>query len=322
MKFKIKKIPSLNMPIGKRLQRARKRKKLSLEEVEETTKVKKSYLENIERNNFNDLPSDVYTNGFIWRFAEAVGLNPKEIVDLFKQERGLENGTQAEIASGLPPKAVSYPKVMVTPKLLATITAILLFLGFSVYIFTQVSNFAKAPGLEIIKPKPLEFTSQSSGLNIEGKTDPGASVFINDQPIGVDLAGDFSEEVRLADGINEIKVSSKNKAGKKTIKIITASVKLPPIVQKTTANKISGLVLLVEISPNPVWLSVEIDGKTIFQGVMLKGTSQEFRAEREIIVNTGNAGSTHIKLNGKDQGKLGNDGEVKRGIKYTQDMVE
>ncbi len=323
MKFKIKKIPSPKMSIGQRLKRARRRKKLSLEKLEGLTKIKKRYLEDIERNNFDNLPSDVYAKGFLSRYAQVVGLDAGEIVDFFSQERGLKSQTAREELKDFSKSPVEFPKVLITSRLIVTVISILLFLGFSGYIFTQVRSFAKAPKLEIISPESFEFSANSSGLKIEGKTDTGASIFINEQAIGVDLEGAFAEEVRLREGLNEIKVSARNKAHKETSKIIKVAVKLPPIAKKKVlGEKAEGLNLKLEIAPNPVWLSVDIDGKRVFQGIMLKGTSQEFQAEKEIILNCGNSGSTHVIFNGIDQGILGKEGEAKKGIKYTLDMLE
>ncbi len=323
MRFKIKKISSPKMSIGERLKRARRRKKLSLEKFEELTKIRKRYLEDIERNNFDNLPSDVYTKGFLSRYAQAVGLNAGEILDFFNQERGLENDSAKAESKDFSKNPIEFPKVLITPRLIVTIISILLFLGFSGYIFIQVRSFAKAPKLEITSPDSFEFSANSSGLKVEGKTDTGASIFINEQPIGVDLGGGFSEEVRLREGLNEIKVSAKNKAHKETFRIIKVAVELPPIARKKIlGKKAEGLNLKVEIAPNPVWLSVDVDGKRVFQGIMLKDTSQEFWGEKEIILNCGNAGSTHVIFNDIDQGILGKENEVKKGIKYTLDMLE
>jgi len=328
MRFKIKKIPSLKMSIGERLKRARRRKRLSLEQIEEITKVRKRYLEDIEKNRFDNLPSDVYAKGFLFKYAQAVGVDPKEIVDLFMQDRGLEDSSKNPgQLEDLPQKGIKYPKIMITPKLAVTLISIILFLGFFGYIFLEVKNFAKAPGLEISKPTSTEMNVNSSSLEVAGKTDPGASVFINGQPIDIDLSGNFTEEIRLGNGINEINIKAKNKTNKETDKSYIISAKLPEIVVTNPQGTVLGtqtkvIDLQIEVNPNPVWLSVDVDGNRVFEGVMLKGTSQEFKAETSIVLNCGNAGSTRIILNGKDWGILGKEGEVKKGIKYTTDMIK
>jgi cytoskeletal protein RodZ len=325
MKFKIKKIPTLKMSIGDRLKRARKRKKISLEKLEEITKVRKRYLEDIERNNFNNLPSPVYARGFLYKYASAVNIDPNEILDLFKQDQVLNNDSNQNLNDVLPKKNIKYPKVFITPKFILTALSVLLFLGFATYIYLQVSGFARAPELNIKNPLSTQLSIDSSSLKFDGSTSSGASVYINDQPIGVDLNGNFSEDVRLNNGINEIKISAKNKINKVTSKVYDVAVTLPSLAinaPTVLGNKSSTLDLKIQVDPNPVWLSVESDGKTVFQGVMLKDTSQEFQAEQEITINSGNAGSTHIFLNGKDMGTLGNEGEVKQGVKYTINMIK
>jgi len=321
--FKLKKISVSRRPIGTRLKLARRRKRFSLEEVEEITKVKKRYLEDIERNNFDNLPSEVYTKGFLAKYAEAVGLNSKKIVDSYKLTRGTDEDNSADHYGEFAQKTIKNSKFSLTPKLVVTLIFVLLFIGLAGYLFIQVRGFASAPVLEITKPEQDKLSTTSSGLTIEGKTDPGASVFINDQPISCDLSGNFSESVRLRDGINEIKVSAKNKINRESSKIINVSVKLPVIAKNgSVKGAISGLKLVVKIGPNPSWLSVDVDGKRVFQGIMLKETSQEFLAEKDITVSIGNAGSAHLYLNNKDLGVQGKEGEVRRDLNFNLGMVQ
>ncbi|TGB04738.1 helix-turn-helix domain-containing protein [Halobacillus salinus] len=76
----------MEMDIGSRLKEARESKGLSLEEIQETTKIQKRYLNAIENNDFKTLPGKFYTRAFIREYASAVGLNPEEIMEDHKSE--------------------------------------------------------------------------------------------------------------------------------------------------------------------------------------------------------------------------------------------
>lgn len=69
--------------LGQQLKKARLDKGISLEQLEEVTKIRKRYLEAIEEGDYNVLPGSFYVRAFIKSYSEAVGLNPGEVLDLY-----------------------------------------------------------------------------------------------------------------------------------------------------------------------------------------------------------------------------------------------
>lgn len=69
--------------IGEKLREARLQKNMSLDELQQVTKVQKRYLMAIEDNDFDSMPGTFYVRAFIRQYANAVGLNGKELVDIF-----------------------------------------------------------------------------------------------------------------------------------------------------------------------------------------------------------------------------------------------
>lgn len=76
----------LFMGIGPRLKEKREEKEITLNQLQETTKIQKRYLKAIEEENFNALPGKFYTRAFIKEYANAVGLNVDELFEEFKDE--------------------------------------------------------------------------------------------------------------------------------------------------------------------------------------------------------------------------------------------
>ena len=64
---------------GSDLRNIRLAKGLSLKNVADITKIKKSYLEALERDDFDRFPATVFIKGFLKSYAKALGLNPNEI---------------------------------------------------------------------------------------------------------------------------------------------------------------------------------------------------------------------------------------------------
>jgi cytoskeletal protein RodZ len=74
------------MEIGARLKEAREEKNISLDSLQETTKIQKRYLVAIEEGNLQILPGKFYARAFIKEYANAVGLDPNELLEEYKEE--------------------------------------------------------------------------------------------------------------------------------------------------------------------------------------------------------------------------------------------
>jgi len=72
--------------LGQLLKRARLERGISLEDLQETTKIRKKYLESIEEGNYKVLPGSFYVRAFIKSYAEAVGLDPNETLRLYRHD--------------------------------------------------------------------------------------------------------------------------------------------------------------------------------------------------------------------------------------------
>ncbi|WP_430785811.1 helix-turn-helix domain-containing protein [Virgibacillus flavescens] len=80
----------LLMEIGTRLKEARVAQNLSLDSVQDTTKIQKRYLAAIEEGNFHVLPGKFYARAFIKEYAAAVGLDSNELLNEYKEEMPAE----------------------------------------------------------------------------------------------------------------------------------------------------------------------------------------------------------------------------------------
>ena len=69
--------------IGATLREARLNKKISLDELQQMTKIQKRYLEALEQGDFDRLPGEYYVRTFIRQYAQAVGINGEKLVAAF-----------------------------------------------------------------------------------------------------------------------------------------------------------------------------------------------------------------------------------------------
>jgi cytoskeletal protein RodZ len=72
--------------LGQLLRNARIERKISLDDLQEATKIRKRYLEAIEEGNYKVLPGSFYVRAFIKSYAEMVGLDPNEVLKLYETD--------------------------------------------------------------------------------------------------------------------------------------------------------------------------------------------------------------------------------------------
>ncbi|MFT8309764.1 MAG: RodZ domain-containing protein [Sporolactobacillus sp.] len=72
--------------LGQALKEAREQKNLSLDDLQEETKIQRRYLKAIEDGDYSQLPGDFYTRAFIKSYAEAVGLDFKNLTEQYSSD--------------------------------------------------------------------------------------------------------------------------------------------------------------------------------------------------------------------------------------------
>lgn len=83
--------PEVSYKMGQLLKSAREAKKISLEDACRSLKIRKFFLENIEKGDFEKLPGTVYTLGFIKSYSSYLGVDFEELSsELMKLTTSLE----------------------------------------------------------------------------------------------------------------------------------------------------------------------------------------------------------------------------------------
>lgn len=72
---------------GERLRNRRESREVSLEEIAESTKIQKRYLEALENDDFDALPGGMFAKGYLRSYAEAIGVDPEPLLEDYLKER-------------------------------------------------------------------------------------------------------------------------------------------------------------------------------------------------------------------------------------------
>jgi cytoskeletal protein RodZ len=208
--------------VGEMLREARVNKSLSLQEVEEGTKIRLKFLNAIESNDFSVMPSLSYAKGFVKNYSDYLGLNTNTVLAFFRRQ------TVEVPKSSLLPKGMGEPlnrsSLQLTPGKFITLIAIVLVSLFLVYLGLQYRTLQQPPTLVIDDPKNQAVVTDKR-IDILGKTDPDATITINGVSVLVRSDGKFFEQITLDPGVNKLSIVATSRLGKTTTQVIEVGLK-------------------------------------------------------------------------------------------------
>jgi cytoskeletal protein RodZ len=312
------------LTLGEKIKKLRSERRISLNEVSKSTRIQVKYLEYIEEGNYDKLPVDVYVKGFLKNYADFLGVDENIFIRLFEKERGIKKNIE-KVKGGLDksrPEPMQVSSFIITPKLIAVSSIIILALAGAFYLYREIGSFASVPRLVVLSPEQNAAIS-GNAVVVEGVTDKDAKLFINDQAILVNDEGKFRENLTLQPGANFINVKAINRFEKEVIQVVTVQADIQIAEEQNQSSNLSsvavatektGVDLEISIDAGSVQVSVESDGNLVFNGMMLAGSSQSFKAENKISVDSSRANATFVKVAGKDKAPLGSDNKPIKGV--------
>lgn len=171
------------MQIGAYLRHIREENGLTLEDVAATTMIQSRLLKAIEAGKLHQLPEPVYIQGFIRRYADALGLDGLEFADAFPAEKSLQL-TQSTWKNS--PAAQLRPLhlyIAYVALIMASVSLLSLIVGRSAPSTNSV-NLQTAPTQTASPPIAAESPSTANSLT-GGRT--GANRPVQDKPVQVDV---------------------------------------------------------------------------------------------------------------------------------------
>lgn len=104
----------------------------------------------------------------------------------------------------------------------------------------------------------------------------------------------------------------------------TKSVKTTPVPVKASSQEIKyqkeslqGIKLVISARDN-CFVSIKIDGRTVFQRILEKGRSKTWQANKKIELSLGSAGAVELQINGQRFSNLGKKNQALKGIVITE----
>ncbi len=291
--------------LGDYLKKVREKLNMDIKTVSLLTQIKPIYLQQLESGEFDKLPADVYTRGFLKNLSQLYHLPEQALIEQYEKEHGFAHAHSQRAK-------LNISRFKFTPKTIIFLVSGLLFLGAVIYVASEIGSVLTPPKLEVTEPA-ADNTIEGNSIVVSGVAEIGSDVTINNQAVLLDQNGEFNENVILGSGLNVVEVTAKNKFNKISTITRTINAQIPQVTP--AANNPVNVV--INVGPNPAWVSIESDGIVVSRGTMLAGSSKTFSAKEDIVVTSANAGSTQVIYNGQDLGKLGREGEVIRNVEFS-----
>lgn len=277
--------------IGAQLRAAREARGLTLQDIEQATRIRVKYLRALEEGNFEVLPETVYVRGFLKAYAREVGLDPDPLL--------------AQI--GPPPESVPEPStagqllaepLQPTPlpigSIVSILVALLLIGALSFAVWWVYPRRADFMGFLAFVPTPPDsaLTPEETAIGIV----PLATAtieFIFEPTISPDATATVTP---VPTATTPPRPTSTPTAG-------------GPTATPEPSPTVEGVRLQVEIVDRS-WIWVRVDGAEAFMGTLEAGEEREWQGNETIFLRTGNAAGVQVTLNGEPLGVLGRQGEV------------
>lgn len=197
---------------GQKLYETRIRKCLTLEEIAKATKIRPRFLVAIENGEYDKLPSPAYAQGFVRNYASFLDLPQKEILALFRREFDEKRAYKILPDGMAQDNGFSLTHIRIRQSFFIIVIAgiaLLSYLGF------QYRSMFFPPMLTVDSPKQNSQTEKE--VTVSGKTDPNATILINNELVLLNADGEFTKVLTLFPGKTSIILKAKNRFGKETV---------------------------------------------------------------------------------------------------------
>lgn len=282
---------------GEGLRRERQMRRISLEEISETTKISVRFLGALESEDFSQLPGGIFVRSFIRAYANYLGLDADSIVAEYAlvapppEEQDFSKLRAS--TGGLGRKKKKMPVVL--PWLLAVVL-----LGGGYAIFRYAHRTSELP---FTRARPvLDANAGTVGEQRRGSPLARPEVI---GPAGATAGNRSAAVANQSDpppNREQLRADSNHQEARPATRTSLALARL----------KARGKLVLQVAANQPSWVAVEADGKTVFEHVLAPDNVRTLIAKNYFDVTTANAQGTVLTLNGVTLKPLGRHGEVRR----------
>jgi len=308
--------------LGQWLREARQAKGFSLVEAEVGTRIRSKFLNALEEGNYDELPAEVYTKGFLRNYALFLGLDPAEALERYRQRetdrRGGEPGLFRPLEVTLFQGTLGRLRVrlLLLVLIVSTITA-----GLWAW---RTGRLPWLPPLALFQsmakstatPLPSHTPTATSELptavgaretpTLESTATPevGATPAHTVTPTSSPIASPTEPLVVTPSPTSGIESPTPTGTPEQPSAQPTAALTTEVVTPTATLEPGTGVAVSIVVNEE-CWTEVTLDSLSEFRGLLSAGDVRAWQARREIILRLGNAGGVEVTVNGEALGTLG-----------------
>ena len=276
--------------LGTLLRGEREKKGLSYEQVSRITRLRPNIIEALENEDWNNLPASVFIKGFIRSYAQALGLDKKRPLDLYRSIASVESVTPKPLIDDRKnTKAPLYILVII----LGVIAAV-------IYLWKGCPSPQMAP---------IQIKKEIPAVNREESTNKARGPALKDDEPGSIKEQELSFTTpMLYKGLEE-KQRPEESLSKKE-QIIYPMDEFLFIDSITGTADITDRLVLKGIVNARTWVRIYIDDQEPKEYIFQPGNMPLWKAKEGYKIIIGNAAGIEFDFNGKRIANLGNIGQV------------
>lgn len=200
--------------VGQLLKETREAKNLSLDDISKATKIQKRYLISIENDDLKQISSQAYANGYVKNYSEFLGLNSRNVLAFLRRQT--KEVPRSVILPQKSNETIKTARYRLTPGKFLVLVVVFLLIVFIGYFGIQYRRLQSVPQLIIEQPQEEQVATNTTRIEILGKTDPDATIAINGIGVLVRSDGKFFEQVQVFPGENTVTIIATSRYGKTT----------------------------------------------------------------------------------------------------------
>ncbi len=284
--------PGDEAKIGRILEQTRRERGLSLDEVEQATKIRKRYLTGLEHEDYAKLPDAVYARGFLKTYANYLGLDGEALSRQLRSRRK----PRRERGINYTPPSSDFQRPLITPGGVAGTEKRRISTSAVVTLIVAILVLAAVIGTLYFVGRGVQITDAKE----------------NTPPRAADKAPDGSglEPQNRADSAGAPERELVNRSEADATEGAAAQAEGPTASSSGKGPPSDTLLVSVTVQERPSWLLIRSDGVLAYEETAQPGFTQTFEADRQLSITSGDAGAVTVEVNGQGVGALGSAGEV------------
>lgn len=326
--------------VGEILRRERERQGLSIAQIAQQTRIKRQFLESLEKDDFANLPGIFFVRAFTVQYGQFLGLKAEELQMALERQVSSTDVNLAPVATtpflgadrglskpALDPLPEGTASAMSARKLTASVVAlaaVIIGCGTVFWLWQrsqlgstsanadpQAVTVIKGASQQPIAPPPVQPSNPLAKAESTSVAPAG-----NDPQATVQPASPQSTTPAAAQPAAAQPATGQTAIGQ-TASAAAQPATTTPAATMTPAQQVPGKLNVSIASKEDTWVRITTDGKVILARVISPGEPLVTAVANENAkVLIGNAGGVSIRFNGNDIGVVGPRGQV-RTVEFT-----